>query len=141
LAGESAILVLWLLRFASFHALVGCSENLDVYLTERKLGRLNGGRARFDFVDPVEKPTHSSVIAAGGFCRELHRRCLDFRDLPSFPADGGTDLVARGLHHQGAEIFRAFRPTLWVAADTFPKLRVLRRATAGAVLACAFALR
>ncbi len=69
-----------------------------------------------------------------------HRRCLDFRDLPSFPADGGTDLVARGLHHQGAEIFRALRPTTWIAALTWLKLRVLRRATAGALFACAFAL-
>jgi hypothetical protein len=53
LAGEGAILVLWLLLFALFHTLVDRAENLDVGRTERKLGGLNGGSPGFNFVDPV----------------------------------------------------------------------------------------
>src|SRR5258708_5334266 len=140
LAGEGAILVLCFLWFTLSHTLVGSSKNLDVRSTERKLERLNCGRASFNFVDPVKELSHGCVIAAGGFCRELHRRGLDLRDLPSLPAHGGADLVACGLHDQGAEIFRALRPTLCIAACTFPKLRVLGRVTA-ADLSCAFAVR
>src|SRR5258705_2264015 len=106
-AGESTILVLWLLRFALFHALVSRSENLEVYLAQRKLSRSGSGCAGFDFVDPIEKPSYGCVIAAGGLCSELHGRCLDFRDITFFSADGGTDLVARGIHQQRTEIFRA----------------------------------
>src|SRR5260370_1854708 len=109
-AGEGVMLVLWLLWFTLFHTVIDRAENLEVGRTERKLGRLNGGRARFDFVDPVEKPTHSSVIAAGGFCRELHRRCLDFRDLPSFPPDVGTDLVPRRPHPPAPSLFHSLLP-------------------------------
>src|SRR5258705_9652566 len=73
LAGEGAMLVLWLLWFTLFHTVVDRAENLEVGRTERKLGRLDRGGASFDFVDPVKELSHGCVIAAGGFRRELHR--------------------------------------------------------------------
>src|SRR6516225_6097787 len=54
LAGEGAMLVLWFFRFAFFHTLIGCAENLEIWLTERKLARLSRFGPSFDFVDQVE---------------------------------------------------------------------------------------
>src|SRR5581483_2407241 len=102
--GESGILVL-LLRFTLLHAFVNRSENLKVCLTERKLSRPGGGCARFDFVDPVEKFRYGRVVTTRGLGRELHGGGLDFRDLLFFTTNGGADLVACSLHHEGAEVF------------------------------------
>jgi len=92
------VLFLRLIFFALFHPFVGRSENLEVGLTERKLGGLNGGGPSFNIVDPVEEFTHGGMVATGSFRRELHCRCLDLRNFPSFPAYSGGYMVAGGLH-------------------------------------------
>jgi len=99
------MLVLRLLRFALFHALVSRSENLDVYLAERKLSGPSGGGLSFDVVDPVKEFAHGRMIAAGCLCGELHRGRLDLRNLASFPTDRGGHMVAGGFQDQGPEIF------------------------------------
>jgi hypothetical protein len=59
------------------HSLIGRPEDFDVGSAERKLSRLNGDTG-FDFVNPVEEPTHRSLIAARSLCSKLHRRRLSF---------------------------------------------------------------
>jgi hypothetical protein len=62
-AGEGAMLVPRLLRFALFHTLVSRSENLDVYLAERKLTGPSCGGLSFNVVDPVQEFAHGPVVA------------------------------------------------------------------------------
>src|ERR1700751_4665258 len=134
LAGEVAMLALWLSLFAFFHTLVGSAENLEVGLTERKLSRLNGGRPSFDFVNPVEEFTHGRMVAAGRLCGELHRGRLDLRNSSSSPVHRGGYRVAGSLHDESAEIFRTLRSSLWVAARALLKSSVLGWITAADLL-------
>src|SRR5438034_4123345 len=57
LAGEGTILFRRFLCVALFHSLIGRPEDFDVRSAERKLARFNGDTG-FDFVNPVEEPTH-----------------------------------------------------------------------------------
>ena len=59
-------------RVALFHSLIDRPDDFDVGSTERELARLNAGGTGFDFVNPVEEPTHRRLIAARGFGSELH---------------------------------------------------------------------
>jgi hypothetical protein len=105
LAGESATLILGLFGFALFHTLVGRSEHLNVWLSERKLSGPGGGGLSFDLVDPVKEFAHGRMVAAGRLGGELHRGRLDLRNLASLPADCSGYLVAGGFEDQGPEIF------------------------------------
>src|SRR5207249_617875 len=129
LAGEGTILFRRFLCVALFHSLIGRPEDFDVRSAERKLARFNGDTG-FDFVNPVEEPTHRSLIAARSLCRKLHRRRLDLRNLSSSPTHCRGDVVSSGLHYVRAQVFAAFRSALFIAALPLLKLRVLRWVTA-----------
>src|SRR6516225_1242180 len=123
LAGEGAMLVLWLSLLALFHTLVDRTKNLKVRLAEGKLARLSGVGPSFEFVDPVEKFTHGGRVATGSLRRELHRRCLNVRYPSRLTSYGRAYFMACGLHNDGSKISRTLRPTLWVTADALAKLR------------------
>src|SRR5436190_17059590 len=129
LAGEGAILFPRFLCAAVLHSLIGRPQDFDVRGAERKLARFNGDTG-FDFVNPVEEPTHRSLIAARSLCRKLHRRRLDLRNLPSSPTHCRGDVVSSGLHYVRAQVFAAFRSALWIAASALAKLRVFGWLTA-----------
>src|SRR5450830_1320305 len=118
------------LCLALFHSLIGRPQDFDVGGTKRKLTRLNGGGAGFDFVYPIEELTHRRLIAARGLSSELHHCCLYLRNLSSFPTHRRGDLVASGLHEVSAEVFGALGPALWITGRALAKLRVLGRVTA-----------
>src|ERR1700689_3845163 len=115
-----------------FHAdsHIGRPQDFDVGSTKRKLARLNGGVAGFDFVHPIEKLSHRRLIPACGLCSELHRRRLYLRNLSSSPAHRRGNLVPSGLHDVSAEVFGALWPALRIAGCALAKLRVLGRVTA-----------
>src|SRR5947208_8407826 len=77
LTGEGAMLFRGFLCVALLHSLISRPENLDVGSAERKLAWLNGRGTGFDFVNPVEEPSHRNLIAARSLCRKLHRCRLD----------------------------------------------------------------
>src|SRR6266550_642918 len=73
LAGVGAILFLtFFFRVALFHSFVDRPDDFDIGRADRELARLNAGGTGFDFVNPVEEPTHRRLIAARGLGSELH---------------------------------------------------------------------
>src|SRR6266487_6804565 len=125
---------------ALFHTVIGRPDDFDVGSTERKLARLNGGGTGFDFVNPVEEPTHRRLIAARSLCSKLHRRRLYLRNLSTSPTYRRGDMVASGLHDVSAEIFAALWSALLIAALSLSKLRVLWWVTAADFLPAATSL-
>jgi hypothetical protein len=128
------------LLVALFHSLIGGPKDFDVGSAERKLGWLNGGGTGFDFVNPVEEPTHRRLIAARSLCSKLHRRRLYLRNLSSSPTHRRGDVVASGLHDVSAEVFAALWSALFIATLSLSKLRVLWWVTAADFLPAAASL-